>query len=198
MSAKIRNRYHRRMYYHNVKGSLRADDQMQWYSIRRHVWCIHKSSKQGTPLTPSSAFKVLCKFILKKQYIITFQDIFNHLVITLCRGTYKACNYQVVRNYLEIYYKLLFEFHLTKDFKSTWWDQCCRKQLCFTPYLFWLQLGGVPSQRTSNKCNPISDLWIKNLCTSVRSCSKLDSTIQMWMFQVKWAGLWFLDYQQEF
>ena len=28
----------------------------------------------------------------------------------------------VIKNAFEIYYKLLYEYQLKKDFKSTWWD----------------------------------------------------------------------------
>ena len=49
--------------------------------VKRAPSC-YPISHFNTPPIPPGAFKVLCKFILKKQFIIDFKVIFDNLVIS--------------------------------------------------------------------------------------------------------------------
>ncbi len=70
---------------------------------RRPTGKIEMPIHISTSLIPPSAFKVLCKFIFKKQFIISFKVIFNYKVHEVISNSFARIstqiNYQVIKNY---------------------------------------------------------------------------------------------------
>ena len=77
---KIFRRYALRRLWVEPKGMLSTI--WVWTQINILDFVILFRSTKPTPPIPSSAFKVLCKFILKKQSMVIFKVVINNLVIT--------------------------------------------------------------------------------------------------------------------